>query len=79
MPVEFIVPKTLDAKLIVATSRPETMFGDQAIAMNPADSKHQEFIGQSVINPLNGQAIPVIADSRVKLGFGTGIGNEKPE
>ena len=48
------------------------MFGDVAIALNPTDSRNQEFIGQSVLNPLNGKAIPIIADSRVKLNFGTG-------
>jgi len=66
-----------DAKLVVATSRPETMFGDVAIAVNPDDPINHQFIGKSVLNPINGKPLPVVGDSRVKLDFGTG--NEEDE
>ena len=56
----------------VATSRPETMLGDSAIAVNPEDKRYKELIGQSVILPLLEREIPIIADRRVDLEFGTG-------
>ena len=59
--------------LVVATTRPETMFGDTAIAVNPEDKRYQKFIGQRVILPLIGREIPVIADKTVDLEFGTGV------
>ncbi len=61
-----------DQNLVVATSRPETMFGDVAVAVHPDDSKYQALIGKKVLHPVNGKSIPVIADSRVKMNFGTG-------
>jgi valyl-tRNA synthetase len=48
------------------------MFGDVAIAVHPDHSIYSKFIGKNVINPLNGNVLPVIKDSRVKLDFGTG-------
>jgi valyl-tRNA synthetase len=58
--------------LVVATTRPETMFGDVAVAVNPNDPKYQDLIGKEVVVPIIGRAIPVIADEAVEMGFGTG-------
>jgi len=58
--------------IVVATTRPETMFGDVAVAVNPADERYAEFVGKRVINPANGLEIPVITDDYVDKEFGTG-------
>ncbi len=58
--------------LTVATTRPETMFGDTAVAVNPEDERFTAFIGKFVNLPLTGRAIPVIADEFVSMEFGTG-------
>ena len=58
--------------LTIATTRPETMLGDTAIAVNPEDERYKRFIGKAVILPLVGREIPVIADSYVAADFGTG-------
>lgn len=59
--------------LLVATTRPETMLGDVALAVHPEDSRYQEFLGRSVCLPLLGREIPVIADVYVDRAFGTGV------
>ena len=66
--------KTLDNKdyLVVATTRPETMFGDTAIAVHPEDERYAHLIGQHIMLPLVGRKIPVIADDYVDREFGTG-------
>ncbi len=56
----------------VSTTRPETMFADVAIVVHPEDDRYKEMIDKTVINPANGQAIPVIADTYVDRDFGTG-------
>jgi valyl-tRNA synthetase len=58
--------------LIVATTRPETMLGDVAVAVHPGDLRYQAYIGQQVLLPLTGRRIPVIADEAVDPEFGTG-------
>jgi valyl-tRNA synthetase len=58
--------------LTVATTRPETMFGDVCVVVNPNDERYQKYIGMKVINPANGEQIPIIADEYVELDFGTG-------
>ena len=58
--------------LIVATTRPETMLGDAAVAVNPADERFRDYVGRQVILPLTGRTIPVIADDYVDMEFGTG-------
>ena len=58
--------------LIVATTRPETMFGDQAVAVHPDDERYQHLIGKTVTLPLVGREIPIIADDYVDPEFGTG-------
>ena len=61
-----------DDYLEVATTRPETMFGDVCVVVNPEDEKFKKYIGKKVINPANGEALPIIADEYVEIGFGTG-------
>lgn len=61
-----------DHYLIVATTRPETLFGDVAIAVHPDDLRYQSFIGQQVYLPLVRRRIPIIADISVDPAFGTG-------
>lgn len=58
--------------IIVATTRPETIFGDVAIAVHPSDHKYSELIGKTVVIPLSGREIPIIADEYVDKNFGTG-------
>ncbi|WP_071131950.1 valine--tRNA ligase [Enterococcus timonensis] len=59
--------------LEVATTRPETMLGDTALAVNPDDVRYQEYIGKNVILPLVDKEIPVIADKHAEMEFGTGV------
>lgn len=58
--------------LTVATTRPETIMADVAVAVNPSDERYQSWLGRQVIIPLVGRAIPVIADDYVDAEFGTG-------
>ncbi len=58
--------------LVVATTRPETMLGDTAVAVNPADERYTHLIGKTVRLPLAGREIPIIADDYVDREFGTG-------
>lgn len=58
--------------IVVATTRPETMFGDVAIAVNPNDYKYKDLVGKKVVMPLTGREIPIIADDYVDKSFGTG-------
>ena len=56
----------------IATTRPETIFSDVAIAVNPKDDKMKGFIGKVAINPLNGKELPIIGDEYIAIGKGTG-------
>jgi valyl-tRNA synthetase len=58
--------------IVVATTRPETMFGDTAVAVHPDDKKYQALIGKTVKLPLTQREIPILADSFVDTSFGTG-------
>lgn len=58
--------------IVIATTRPETMFGDMAIAVNPNDFKYRDLVGKTVCIPLTGREIPIIADDYVDKKFGTG-------
>lgn len=58
--------------LMIATTRPETLLGDTAVAVNPEDEKYKDLVGKELILPLVNKKIPVIADDYVELGFGTG-------
>ena len=61
-----------DEYLIVATTRPETMFGDTAVFVNPSDERYKHLIGKKVINPANHEPLPLMADEYVDIEFGTG-------
>lgn len=63
---------TSDEKIIIATTRPETMFGDSAIAVNPDDKRYKHLIGKYAIIPANGRKIPIIADRYADPEMGTG-------
>ena len=58
--------------IIVATTRPETMLGDTAVAVHPDDERYKHLIGKKVLLPLMGREIPIIADAAVDREFGTG-------
>jgi valyl-tRNA synthetase len=61
-----------DEHLVVATTRPETMFGDMAVAVNPKDERYKKFIGQYVLLPFTNRKVPVLSDEYVDMEFGTG-------
>ena len=61
-----------DEYLVVATTRPETMFGDTAVAVNPEDERYKHLIGKNVILPIVGKPIPVVGDEHADMEFGTG-------
>ena len=65
---------TLDkiGEIVIATTRPETMFGDTAVAVNPNDERYKHLIGTRVLLPLTNREIPIIADDYVDAAFGTG-------
>ncbi len=62
-----------DTYLEVATTRPETLFGDKAVAVHPDDERYKDFIGKNVIIPGTDIKIPVVADEYVEMEFGTGV------
>ncbi len=57
----------------LATTRPETLLGDTAIAVNPEDERYKDYVGKTVTLPIVGREIPVVADSYVDMEFGTGV------
>ncbi|MER2175310.1 MAG: valine--tRNA ligase [Carnobacterium sp.] len=57
----------------IATTRPETMLGDTAIAVHPDDERYQQLIGKTVLLPLMNREIPIVADDYVEMDFGTGV------
>ena len=61
-----------DEYLTVATTRPETMLGDSGVAVHPDDERYTHLVGKHAILPLVGRRLPIVADSYVELGFGTG-------
>ena len=61
-----------DDFITVATTRPETMFGDMAIAVNPDDIRYKDLIGKNIVLPFVGRKIPILADDYVDMEFGTG-------
>ena len=62
-----------DDYLTVATTRPETMFGDVCLVVNPKDKRYTNYVGKTAINPANGDKLPIIADEYVDIEFGTGV------
>ena len=59
--------------LELATTRPETLLGDTAVAVNPSDERYKDLVGKTLILPLVGREIPIIADDYVDVDFGTGV------
>ncbi len=59
--------------LTVATTRPETMLGDTAVAVNPEDERYKALIGKTVVLPFTGREIPIVGDDSVSVEFGTGV------
>lgn len=64
--------KGSDEFVVIATTRPETLFGDTAVAVNPEDERYRDIIGKTLLLPLTDREIPVIADEYVDKDFGTG-------
>lgn len=64
--------KNSDRYIVIATTRPETMLGDTAVAVHPDDERYKDLIGKTLILPLVGREIPIIADTYVDMEFGTG-------
>ena len=64
--------KDTDKFITVATSRPETMFGDTAVAVNPKDKRYADLVGKTLILPIVNKEIPIVLDDYVELEFGTG-------
>lgn len=64
--------KNSEASLTIATTRPETLLGDAAVAVHPDDERYQSFIGKTILLPLTDREIPIIADDYVDREFGTG-------
>lgn len=62
-----------DKFIEVATTRPETLLGDTAVAVNPNDDRYKDLVGKNVILPLMNRLIPVVADEYVEMDFGTGV------
>ena len=62
-----------DKTFTVATTRPETMFGDVCVVVNPRDEENNWLIGKKCINPANGDELPIIGDEYIEIGFGTSI------
>jgi valyl-tRNA synthetase len=65
--------KDSDGFLVVATTRPETMLGDTAVAVNPEDERYKDIIGKMAILPVIGRELPIIADAHVDPEFGSGL------
>lgn len=70
--VKYKIEETNNEYITVATTRPETIFGDSGIAINPKDKRWKEYVGRFAINPLTNKRIPIFEDSYVKIDFGTG-------
>ncbi|MDD5687956.1 MAG: valine--tRNA ligase [Elusimicrobia bacterium] len=70
--IKYPIQNEPDNYITVATTRPETMLGDTAVAINPNDERYKKFIGKSAILPLVNRIIPIIADEMVDPKFGTG-------
>lgn len=60
-------------ELVIATTRPETMFADQAVFVHPDDARYTDIIGMHVINPANGEELPIMADDYIDMSFGTAV------
>ena len=70
--IKYMIEGT-DEYLEVATTRPETLFGDTAVAVNPDDDRYKKYIGKNVILPIVNKKIPIITDEHADMEFGTGV------
>ena len=70
--IKYFIEDT-DEYLEVATTRPETLFGDTAVAVNPSDERYKKYIGKNVILPILNKKIPIIGDMHADPAFGTGV------
>ncbi len=70
--IRYPIVGDLDRHVVVATTRPETMLGDTAVAVHPEDERYKDLVGKRLLLPLANRPIPVIADYRVDKEFGTG-------
>ena len=61
-----------DDYIVVATTRPETMLGDAAVAVNPKDERYKKLVGKKILLPIQNREIPIIADDAIDMSFGTG-------
>lgn len=71
--IKYFFEDDKDKYIVVATTRPETMLGDTAVAVNPNDDRYKDYIGKMLILPLVNRKIPIIADEYVDMEFGTGL------
>ena len=67
------VERVIEGGVVVSTTRPETLFGDTAVAVNPNDKRYEFLHGKTLILPLTGREIPVVLDEHAEMGFGTGV------
>ena len=70
--IKYFIEGTNDF-LEVATTRPETLFGDTAVAVNPEDTRYNKLIGKNVVLPIVNKLIPIIGDNHADMDFGTGV------
>jgi valyl-tRNA synthetase len=70
--LRYVLADDPSQSIVVATTRPETMLGDVAVAVNPDDERYQALIGREVVLPLNGVRIPIVGDSYTDPAFGSG-------
>ena len=70
--IKYPVKNLKDEYIVVATTRPETMLGDSAVAVNPNDKRYSKYVGKKVLLPIVNKYIPVVADEYVDMKFGTG-------
>lgn len=71
--IDYPIEGTQNYIVTVATTRPETMLGDTAVAVNPEDDRYLDLVGKNVVLPLSGRIIPIIADTYVDKAFGSGV------
>ena len=70
--IKYFLENDSENYLEIATTRPETILGDTAVAVNPLDEKYRRYIGKNVIVPITGKKVPIISDEYVDMEFGTG-------
>ena len=70
--IKYFLENDSENYLEIATTRPETILGDTAVAVNPLDEKYKKYIGKNAIVPITGKKVPIISDEYVDMEFGTG-------